>query len=97
MLELVKVALRVTSAAYDAELTQLIAAALDDLGLTDIREDALNASNLSPLVKQAVITYCAVHFGKPDDFDRLKMAYDEQKAQLTMSSRYTQWRRNNNG
>jgi hypothetical protein len=91
MLELVKVALRVTSSAYDAELNQLIAAALADLGLVDIMPDLLTASEADVLIKQAVMTYCAMHFGTPANYDRLKAAYDEQKAQLLMSSAYTEY------
>jgi len=92
MLDLVKVALRVTSTAYDTELNQLIAAALADLGITDIVADKTEVSSTDPLIKQAVITYCAMRFGQRDDYDRLKAAYDEQKAQMAMSSRYTRWR-----
>ena len=91
MLDLVKVALRVTSSAYDAELTQLIYAAAADLGITDIKVESPNASD--PLIRQAIITYCAARFGKPENYDRLKASYDEQKAQLSMSSRYTDWGR----
>lgn len=91
MLELVKKALRVTSSAYDEELTMKISAALDDLGLTDIKEEVLTVSTTDALIKQAVITYCAIHFGTPEDPERLKASYDEQKAQLLMSSKYTNW------
>ena len=59
MLELVKVALRVTSTAYDSELNQLIYAACADLGLTDIV--AIQSPNTTdPLIRQAVITYCGL-------------------------------------
>lgn len=91
MLELVKVALRITSTAYDLELNQLIEAALLDLGLVDIMPDLLTTSQTDALIRQAVITYCAIHFGNPDNYDRLKAAYDEQKAQLLMSSGYTEF------
>lgn len=91
MLELVKVALRITSTAYDLELNQLIEAALLDLGLVDIMPDLLTTSQTDALIRQAVITYCAIHFGTPDNYDRLKAAYDEQKAQLLMSAGYTEF------
>lgn len=91
MLDLVKVALRITSTAYDLELNQLIEAALLDLGLVDIMPDLLTTSQTDALIRQAVITYCAIHFGNPDNYDRLKAAYDEQKAQLLMSSGYTEF------
>lgn len=93
MLELVKIALRVTSSEYDAELLMHISAALDDLGLTDISKEFLKATTTDALICQAVITYCAFHFGNPEDPERLKTSYDEQKAQLLMSSQYTDWTR----
>lgn len=95
LLDKVKTACRVTSTAYDAELTDLIASALDDLGLTDILPSVLvdNDSTISPLIRKAVITYCRVNFGSVtvENYDRLKASYDEQKAQLLMASGYTNW------
>lgn len=87
MLELVKVALRVTSTAYDTELNSLIAAAQLDLGIAGVELP----TTLDDICKQAVITYCKCHFGSPQDYDRLKAAYDEQKAQLSMATGYTEW------
>jgi len=87
MLELVKVALRVTSTAYDAELNSLIAAAQLDLGVAGVELP----TTLDDICKQAIITYCKCHFGSPQDYDRLKAAYDEQKAQLSMATGYTEW------
>ena len=43
------------------------------------------------LVKTAIITYCKVRFGLPEDAERLKESYDEQKAQLSNASGYTTW------
>ena len=40
------------------------------------------------LLIRAVITYVKAHFGEPDDYDRLKKSYDEQKAQLITASGY---------
>ena len=34
------------------------------------------------LVQQACITYVRMNFGQPDEYDRFKRSYDEQKAQL---------------
>lgn len=87
MLELVKVALRVTSTAYDTELNSLIAAAQLDLGIAGVELP----TTLDDICKQAIITYCKCHFGSPQDYDRLKAAYDEQKAQLSMATGYTEW------
>jgi len=91
MLALVKLALRITTDAFDVELNMLIAAALADLGLTDISEDVLDADTNIALIQRAVITYVRCNFGQPDDYERLKASYDEQKAQLSMATGYTAW------
>lgn len=83
MLTRVKLALRITTTAFDAELNGLIESALMDLGLVGI------AYNLSDeLIITAVITYVKIHFGEPSDPDRLKKSYDEQKAQLITATGY---------
>ena len=43
------------------------------------------------LFQRAVVTYCKVHFGETDEWDNLKSSYDEQKAQLQMSTPYTNY------
>lgn len=92
LLDKVKVACRVTSTAYDEELADLITAGLADIGTTDVRADLLSdESGLLPLIQRAVITYCKMNFGDPENYDRFKASYDEQKAQLLMSSAYTDW------
>lgn len=91
LLDKVKMACRVTTTAFDTELTDLISAAFADMGVTDIRPEVLTEENITPLVQRAVTTYCRMHFGQPDDYERLKASYDEQKAQLLMSGDYTDW------
>lgn len=91
LLDKVKMACRVTTTAFDTELTDLISAAFADMGVTDIRADVLTEENITPLVQRAVTTYCRMNFGQPDDYERLKASYDEQKAQLLMSGDYTDW------
>lgn len=83
MLEKVKLALRITASAYDDELSDLISAAKADLHIAGV-EGAEN----DPLLSRAIITYCRVHFGSPDDYDRVKASYNEQKAQLQMATGY---------
>lgn len=87
MLESVKLALRITTDAFDDEITDLINAALADLGIAGIT----NLDEADALIKRAVITYCRVNFGEPDDYDRMKASYDEQKAQLQTATGYTDW------
>lgn len=87
MLNKVKLALRISTDAFDCELNDLISAAYDDLGIAGV----VNVESETPLIIRAVITYCRANFGQPDEYDRLKASYDEQKAQLSMSSDYTKW------
>ena len=87
MLARVKLALRIKTSAFDPELEDLIAAAKKDLELGGVVVPADD----DPLVVRAVVTYCRANFGQPDDYDRLKASYDEQKAQMSMSSGYTKW------
>lgn len=87
MLELVKTALRITTTAYDSELTYLIDAAKLDLGIAGVNVP----EELDAVVKKAIITYCKMSFGLPEDYDRLKRSYDEQKAQLSNATGYTDW------
>lgn len=87
MLDRVKAALRITSNTFDGELTGLIASAQLDLGIAGVDLPA----ELDEVCKTAIITYCKMNFGNPDNYDRLKKAYDEQKAQLSMATGYTSW------
>lgn len=95
LLDDVKVACRVTSDAYNGELSDLIISAFADIGITDVRGELLTEATAPPLVKQAVKTYCRInHPYEGMDaavLERLKSSYDEQKAQLLMSSNYTDW------
>ena len=89
MLDKVKNALRITSddEALNSELTDLIEAAKADLGIAGV----IVPSRFDVLITKAVITYCKMSFGLPEDYDRLKRSYDEQKAQLSNATGYTDW------
>lgn len=93
LLDKVKAACRVASNAYDEELTDLIESGLADMGITDIKSAVLTDTDPDPLIRKAVITYCRMNFGYQDElaYERLKASYDEQKSQLLMSGRYTDW------
>lgn len=86
-LDNVKMALRITTTVYDSELTYLIAAAKLDLGIAGV----VVPETLDAIVERAIITYCKLHFGIPDDAERLQRSYDEQKAQLVTATGYTDW------
>lgn len=87
MLTIVKLALRITGNAFDDEINQLIDAAKLDLGIAGVELPA----QMDAVVKTAIITYVKLHFGEPDEYDRLKASYDEQKAQLVTATGYTNW------
>ena len=87
VLDKVKMALRISTNAYNEELTDLIQAAKLDMGIAGVEVPA----NIDEIVQQAIITYCKMSFGLPEDFDRLKASYDEQKAQLSNATGYTVW------
>ncbi|MBQ9691549.1 MAG: DNA-packaging protein [Clostridia bacterium] len=87
MLEKVKLALRISTDKYDSELTDLIDSAKLDLGIAGV----VIPDEIDALVTKAIITYCKMSFGLPEDYDRLKRSYDEQKAQLSNATGYTDW------
>lgn len=88
ILGLVKMALRITTDAYNTELNSLINSAEMDMGIAGVEYTSADA-----VVNQAIITYCKMHFGKPTDteYKNLKTSYDEQKAQLGTATGYTDW------
>lgn len=88
MLKSVKTACRKSTDAFDSEFFELILEAKEDLKSAGIvkyndEDDAL--------IKRAIKLYCRLNFGQPDDYDKLKLAYDELKAQLQMTEGYTDW------
>lgn len=87
MLTRVKTALRISTDAFDDEILGLIDAAVADLGIAGVS----NNDPGDPLISRAIITYCRANFGAPDEYDRLKSSYDEQKSQLQMATGYTTW------
>ena len=87
LLDKAKMALRISTDAFDDELTDLIEAAQLDLGIAGVTLPG----TLDALCERAIITYCKVNFGEPDEYGRLKASYDEQKAQLSMATGYTVW------
>ncbi len=86
-LDKVKTGLRIKTSAYDEELADLITAAQLDMGIAGV----VIPSTLDEIVTRAIITYCKMSFGLPEDYDRLKRSYDEQKAQLVTATGYTDW------
>ena len=87
ILDKVRMALRISTTTFDDELTDLIQAAQSDLGIAGV----VLPTELDEICTRAIITYCKMSFGLPEDYDRLKASYDEQKAQLVTASDYTNW------
>jgi hypothetical protein len=87
LLDDVKVACRVTSNTFDSELNMLIESAKVDLGIAGV----VLPNSLDSICNVAIITYCKLHFGNPDNYEQLKASYDEQKSQLSTSSDYTNY------
>lgn len=82
-----KLALRITTNVFDEQINDLIQAAIIDLGIAGVAVSA----PVDSIVRLACITFVRMHFGQPDEYDRLKASYDEQKAQLSMATDYTDW------
>ena len=87
MLEKARKALRLTTHAYDEELADLIQAANLDLGIAGV----VLPDEPDELIQRAILTYVRMHFGKPDDYDRMAASYDAQKGALQIASGYTNW------
>ena len=98
MLSKVKLAKRISTTVFDAELLDLIDAAIADLKLIGItfnyttvtgQDGAVTDYTVTdPLISRAIVTYCVMNFGSPEDYERLKKSYDEQKGQLRETSGY---------
>ena len=90
MLPSAKMALRIVTDAFDPEIQQLLNAALMDLGIAGVIAPA-DDNAVDELIRRACITYVRANFGQPEDYDRMKASYDEQKGQLQIASGYTNW------
>lgn len=76
LLDDMKLVLRVSNAAYDDEVSMLIAAAKSDMVRVGIDPALIEPEQgeIAPLVRQAISCYCKAHFGWDNDegarFDR---------------------------
>lgn len=86
ILDDVKMACRISTNKLDAEYERLINAAILDLGVAGV-----DIGGTDDLVKEAIITYCKMRSGIPEDYNQLKAAYDEMKAQMSNATGYTTW------
>ena len=87
MIEAVKLAMAITTDAYDDEIQSLIDAALLDLGVAGVD----NTLTSDKMIQRAVITYCRMMFHSPADFEHLRWAYEALKGQMQIATGYTNW------
>lgn len=88
LLDDVKLALRITSSAFDSEIQDLINAARADLILAGVKPEKAN-DDLDPLIKRAIITYAKAHFGYDNpEAERFQKSYEMIKMHLTLSADY---------
>ena len=89
---------------FDSEIASLLMAGANDLAIAGVilpgevtftigTNDAVtDASTLTdPLAMRAVITYAAMRFGNPPNYDKLADAYETQKVQLMHAGDYTDY------
>lgn len=94
MLNRVKSALRIKTAAFDDEVQGLIYACLADLRLVGIhvpeQPPAVGEASMGidPLIARAVILYAKAHFGFSDDSEKYQKAYDYLKCALSLAGDY---------
>lgn len=89
MIEAVKLALRVSTDAFDSEITDLIAMARADLVRAGILPEKAKLDT-DPLIRRAIIWYCKAHFGFDNpDAQRYADAYDTLRVDLALCKEYT--------
>ena len=95
MLDKVKNALRVKTAAFDDEIQGLIDACKADLRLVGVNvpEDTTPAEGETtaagdPLITRAIVLYAKANFGFSDDSEKYQKAYDYLKCSLSLAGDY---------
>lgn len=94
MLDKVKNALRVKTAAFDDEIQDLIDACKADLRLVgvnvpeDTPAEGKEATAGDPLITRAIVLYAKANFGYSEDSEKYRAAYDYLKCSLSLSGDY---------
>lgn len=86
-----KTALRITTDAFDDEIEDIIQAGYLDLTTRGVIIEEAENGTISALLVRALMTYVRYHFGEPQNPERLKASYDEQKGQLMSTTDFTDW------
>ncbi len=85
MIESVKLALRIKSSAFDAEINDLIDEAVRDLEISGI----VNISLDDALISKAIKTYCKANFGIDNkDSEKYQESYESIKNKLALCGDY---------
>ena len=88
MLAEVKVALRVTSNAFDSEITALIDAARSELKLSGIRADKAESAT-DVLICRAIILYAKANFGYDNtEAERFQESFESLRSHLSLAGDY---------
>lgn len=85
-----KLTLRITTDVFDTEIQDIILAGYYDLVTRGVIITETEGE-ISPLVLRAIMTYVRLHFGDPENPERLKNSYIEQRGQLMATSGFTNW------
>lgn len=94
MLDKVKNALRVKTAAFDDEIQDLIDACKADLRLVgvnvpeDTPAEGKEATAGDPLITRAIVLYAKANFGYSEDSEKYRTAYDYLKCSLSLAGDY---------
>lgn len=88
MLELVRLALRRTTNAFDAEIRMLIYDCLDELAALGIIDKGSDAAEVDPQIQTAVVAYCKWKFGENPDADKWEHIYHDKVSKLKHMSGY---------
>lgn len=94
MLDKVKNALRVKTAAFDDEIQDLIDACKADLRLVgvnvpeDTPAEGKEATAGDPLITRAIVLYAKANFGYSEDSEKYRSAYDYLKCSLSLAGDY---------
>lgn len=88
MLQTVKLALRITTDAFDSELNRLIAECIEEMTGLGITIETEEGAPTSDQVKGAIVAYCKWQFGSNDEKDAWRGIFDRKLAQLQSMTGY---------